>query len=31
MGIYRAEPIADVISVVTTSVVFIYTIEKSFA
>ena len=28
MGIYRAEPIADVISVVTTSVVFIYTMKK---
>ena len=27
-GIYRAEPIADVISVVTTSVVFIYTMKK---
>ena len=28
MGIYRAEPIADVISVLTTSAVFIITVKK---
>lgn len=28
MGVYRAEPIADIISVLTTSVVFVFTIKK---